>query len=101
MRWLLPLLLAAILTFAVSLSSAGAGDRAVSLSSAGVRDRAVEPAAEPSLPVPRVASAAEPPLAVPRVACELPRTLRLRRFEDRSARLDCAGRAIVRVSVPG
>jgi hypothetical protein len=38
---------------------------------------------------------------VPKVFCERPRALRLHRFEDRSARLECGGRAIVRVSVPG
>jgi hypothetical protein len=43
----------------------------------------------------------EPHKGVPRVRCEHPRTLRLRRFEDRSARLECGGRVIVRVSVPG
>jgi hypothetical protein len=37
----------------------------------------------------------------PRVECEHPATLRLRRFEDGSARLECAGRTLVRVSVPG
>ncbi len=39
--------------------------------------------------------------AVPRVRCERPRTLRLHRFEDRSAWLECAGRVLARVSVPG
>ena len=39
--------------------------------------------------------------ASPRVFCERPRSLRLHRFEDRSARLECGGRVIVRVSVPG
>ena len=38
---------------------------------------------------------------VPRVECIIPRTLRLHRFEDGSARLECAGRTLVRVSVPG
>jgi hypothetical protein len=42
-----------------------------------------------------------PHKGVPRVRCEHPRTLRLHRFEDRSARLECGGRVIVRVSVPG
>jgi hypothetical protein len=37
----------------------------------------------------------------PRIECEHPATLRLRRFEDGSARLECAGRPLVRVSVPG
>ncbi len=35
-----------------------------------------------------------------RVECSKPRTLRLVRYEDRSARLYCAGRVLVRVSVP-
>jgi hypothetical protein len=35
-----------------------------------------------------------------RVECSKPRTLRLVRYEDRSARLFCAGRVLVRVSVP-
>jgi len=43
----------------------------------------------------------EPRSGVPRVLCERPRTLHLHRFEDRSARLECGGRVIVRVSVPG
>jgi len=33
--------------------------------------------------------------------CPRPRTLRLRRYEDGSARLTCAGRVLVRISVPG
>ncbi|MDX6625946.1 MAG: hypothetical protein QOE56_935 [Solirubrobacterales bacterium] len=33
--------------------------------------------------------------------CERPRTLRLRRFEDGSAWVLCAGRVQARVSVPG
>lgn len=36
-----------------------------------------------------------------RVECATPRSLRLHRFEDGSARLECAGRTLVRVSVPG
>jgi hypothetical protein len=39
-----------------------------------------------------------PPAA--RVECSKPRTLRLVRYEDRSARLYCAGRVLVRISVP-
>ncbi len=35
-----------------------------------------------------------------RVECPRPRTLRLVRYEDRSARLYCAGRVLVRISVP-
>jgi hypothetical protein len=36
-----------------------------------------------------------------RVECDMPGSLRLHRFEDGSARLECAGRTLVRVSVPG
>jgi hypothetical protein len=43
----------------------------------------------------------EPQRGVPKVFCERPRALHLHRFEDRSARLECGGRVIVRVSVPG
>jgi hypothetical protein len=43
----------------------------------------------------------EPRGGVPRVLCQHPRTLHLHRFEDRSARLECGGRVIVRVLVPG
>jgi hypothetical protein len=43
----------------------------------------------------------EPRSEVPKVFCERPRSLRLHRFEDRSARLECGGRVVVRVSVPG
>jgi hypothetical protein len=43
----------------------------------------------------------EPHLGAPKVFCERPRTLHLHRFEDRSARLECGGRVIVRISVPG
>jgi hypothetical protein len=76
MRWLLPLLLAALLTLAISLTTSAGAERggAVLL----------------------------PPRAGPvRLFCRHPRTLRLHRYEDRSARLECGGRAIARVSVPG
>jgi hypothetical protein len=54
------------------------------------------------LAIPLNTSAGSGPLeGVPRVRCERPRTLRLQRFEDRSARLECGGRVIVRVTVPG
>ncbi|MGN6203203.1 MAG: hypothetical protein ACTHNY_12480 [Solirubrobacterales bacterium] len=43
----------------------------------------------------------EPQLGAPKVFCERPRTLRLHRFEDRSARLECGARVIVRIAVPG
>jgi hypothetical protein len=36
-----------------------------------------------------------------RVACNRPAALRLVRFEDGSARLECGKRTLVRVSVPG
>jgi hypothetical protein len=36
-----------------------------------------------------------------RIECRIPRELRLRRFEDRSAQLLCGRRVIVRISVPG
>ncbi len=45
------------------------------------------------------ASSAPPPAI--RVQCPRPPTLRLYRFEDGSAHLQCAGRTLVRVSVPG
>lgn len=46
-------------------------------------------------------AAADPPAATQaRVHCSAPKTLRLRRFEDRSAQLLCGRRVIVRVSVP-
>lgn len=38
--------------------------------------------------------------AVPGVQCEAPRSLRLLRFEDGSAKLLCNGRLLVRISVP-
>jgi hypothetical protein len=36
-----------------------------------------------------------------RVECATPHTLRLYRFEDGSARLECGARTLVRISVPG
>ncbi len=47
-----------------------------------------------------------PPAVAPgaaplRAECRTPRALRLRRFEDGSARLHCGRRLLVRVSVPG
>jgi hypothetical protein len=76
MRWLLPLLAAALLTLVASFSPLGS-------------TRAADP-------LPPVGAQ-----VVPRVHCERPGTLRLRRFEDRSARLECAGQVLVRISVPG
>jgi hypothetical protein len=37
---------------------------------------------------------------VTRVECDRPRTLKLRRFEDGSAWLECAGRILIRIDVP-
>lgn len=51
----------------------------------------------PVPPPPRVAA----PRPVPRILCERPSTLRLRRFEDRSAQLICSGRVLARIAVPG
>lgn len=46
-------------------------------------------------------AAAEPATMAPvRVHCSAPPTLRLRRFEDRSAQLLCGRRVIARISVP-
>ncbi|HEV2856861.1 MAG TPA: hypothetical protein VGW80_00465 [Solirubrobacterales bacterium] len=53
------------------------------------------------LAIPLNISAGSEPRVVPKVLCEHPRTLHLHRFEDRSAHLQCGGRVIVRVSVPG
>jgi hypothetical protein len=41
-----------------------------------------------------------PPRSAPKVDCERPRALRLIRFEDGSARLQCGRRLLVRVSGP-
>ncbi|MBW8059284.1 MAG: hypothetical protein FVQ78_02925 [Solirubrobacterales bacterium] len=51
-------------------------------------------------PVEGVASASRAGRSI-RVRCGRPPTLRLTRFEDGSARLECAGRVLVRVAVPG
>ncbi len=37
----------------------------------------------------------------PRLECATPARLRLHRFEDGSARLECGRRTIARISVPG
>ena len=54
---------------------------------------------------PRIEPPALPPhemrRPVPRILCERPRTLALRRFEDRSAQVMCRGRVLVRIAVPG
>ena len=47
------------------------------------------------------AARGESALPASAVVCERPSTLRLRRFEDGSARLECGARLLVRVSVPG
>lgn len=76
MRWLLPLLLASLVTLVFALGTSGGAEQ--------VRE---------ATPLPRP--------QVPRVHCGRPRTLALHRFEDGSAQLRCAGRVIARVSVPG
>jgi len=48
-----------------------------------------------------VFSSAAGSAAVARVECNRPRTLKLRRFEDGSAWLECGGRTLVRIGVPG
>ncbi|HEX3733641.1 MAG TPA: hypothetical protein VHU86_00675 [Solirubrobacterales bacterium] len=82
MRALTPLLFAALLTLAIALGTSAPSDSDAHLS--------VPPSGANLVPAPP-----------PRIECERPRTLRLRRFEDRSARLECAGHILVRVSVPG
>jgi len=80
---LAPLLLASLLALAFAVDTSGSP----------LSDRPVPaPAPGPTRPHPHPS---------PRVSCERPQTLHLRRFEDRSARLECAGRILVRVSVPG
>jgi hypothetical protein len=80
LKFLLPLLAAAILTLAASLTTASPPRGEANL-----------------LPLPARGSDRR----APAVLCEHPRRLRLHRFEDRSARLECAGRVLLRVSVPG
>ncbi|HET7589197.1 MAG TPA: hypothetical protein VFK14_03285 [Solirubrobacterales bacterium] len=99
MRWLLPLLAASLVVLGLSLSSAGARRGG---------GGSLRPPAESAKRHPEGAFSRTHDdvrelgqLAPLRVGCERPRTLRLRRFEDRSARLECAGRVLVRVSVPG
>jgi hypothetical protein len=92
MRWLLPLLAASLVLFGLSLSSAGARR-----GGGGVPRPLVESAKSPLQDGLSRTRGTEPL----RVGCERPGTLRLRRFEDRSARLECAGQVLVRVSVPG
>lgn len=85
MKALLPLLAAALATLVLSFIWQ-APPRSDARLAEGGRPPAVSPIGE---------------LGPPRVHCPRPATLRLRRFEDRSARLECAGRVLVRVSVPG
>jgi hypothetical protein len=76
-RALIPLLVASLVTLAFSLSSPGSPVRAATVADEPIR------------------------LSPPRLACGRPRTLHLRRFEDGSALLECGGRILARVSVPG
>lgn len=82
MKPLLALLVASALALAFSLSS-----------SAGKSPRTDAP------PAPTPVGSLAPP--IPRVHCAAPHALRLDRFEDGSAQVRCAGRILVRVSVPG
>jgi hypothetical protein len=82
MRALTPILFAALLTLAIALGTSAPSDSEAHL--------LVPPGGANLVPGPP-----------PRIKCERPRSLRLHRFEDHSARLECAGRILVRVSVPG
>jgi hypothetical protein len=85
MRWLLPILLASLLTLGLSVSSFGRGQASAFRGSFGTHDVTREPRNAPP----------------PRVHCPPRRALRLRRFEDGSAQLRCGDRVLVRVAVPG
>lgn len=85
MRAFVPLLAASLATLVFALVPAPASH---SWATAQPRRAALGPAH----PAARLA---------PRIECDHPRLLRLRRFEDGSARLECAGRLLLRVSVPG
>lgn len=92
----MPLLVASLTLLAFSVSSAGAPGLGAGVERArqGLGPgRAIgsEPRVGRARPV-------GPPL---RAFCARPRALRLRRFEDGSARLECARRTLVRVAVPG
>jgi hypothetical protein len=78
-----------------TIALAALAGAALSLALAGWcrADRAV--IAAPS-PEPR-----PPALGPPRIECHRPPELRLTRFEDGSARLECGERLLVRISVPG
>jgi hypothetical protein len=94
MRALIPLLVASLATLAFSVSPVGSSERAGAL--APIRIPPVE-----ADPIRILSPAARSTRVAPRVACGRPGRLRLRRFEDRSARLECGERVLVRVSVPG
>lgn len=80
LKFLLPLLAAAALALVASLTTA----------------------APPGVPADlRPLPLRVPDHRAPALLCERPDRLRLHRFEDRSARLECAGRVLLRVSVPG
>jgi hypothetical protein len=94
MRALIPLLVASLATLAFSVSPVGSSERAGALGAIPI-----PPVEEESIGI--LPAAAGPIHVAPRVACGRPGSLRLRRFEDRSARLECGERVLVRVSVPG
>jgi hypothetical protein len=94
MRALIPLLVASLATLAVSVSPVGSSERAGALAPIPI-----PPVEAESIGI--VPPAARSPRVAPRVACGRPGSLRLRRFEDGSARLECGERVLVRVSVPG
>jgi hypothetical protein len=54
-----------------------------------------------TLAIPLTTSAGAEHSSAPELFCEHPRALHLHRFEDHSAWLECAGRVIARISVPG
>lgn len=80
LKFLLPLLAAAAMTLAASLTTASPPG-----SPADLR------------PLPLRA----PDRRAPALLCDHPARLHLHRFEDHSARLECAGRVLLRISVPG
>ncbi len=81
MKALMALLTASLATLAFAVSPPGPSGPAAAAARAG-----------PTKPM------ARPPL---RVECSAPPSLRLHRFEDGSARLECAARTLVRISVAG
>jgi hypothetical protein len=80
LKFLLPLLAAAALTLSASLTTAAPPGGGADL-----------------LPLP----ARAPDRRAPSILCEHPDRLLLHRFEDRSARLECADHVLLRISVPG